>query len=643
MTAPALATHPLVSGNPPPWARGWGQDRYGVFVDLRVGPVVQRMRWIPPGKFWMGSPESEAGRFDREARHVVELSEGFWLADTPCTQELWQEVTGENPSRFRSTRRPVEQVSWEVCQRFLATLNARQPGLELCLPTEAQWERACRAGTSTATWSGDLEILGESNAPLLDEIAWYGGNSGVDFDLEDGVDSSDWPEKQYPHTRAGTREVKRKRPNPWGLYDMLGNVLEWCSDRWADRYPEGPRTDPIGPEEGAERVFRGGSWDALARYVRAASRYWAPPGVRFHYLGFRLARGQGRGAQASEAEGKGSGRARRGTSPRRRSRRERAWVERLGWASDGDVDRFGRWATFEVEGVTQRLRWIVPGRFLMGSPESEAGRWAAEGPRHEVTLSEGFWLGETPCTQALWRAVMGKTPSYFPSPRRPVEQVSWEDCQSFFERLNVAIPELRAGFPSEAQWEYACRAGTRTATWAGDLKILGERNAPLLDEIAWYGGNSGVGYELQKGWDSSDWPQTQYPHSRAGTREVGGKLPNPWGLYDMLGNVYEWCSDWWADSYPAGPQVDPTGPEKGARRVLRGGSWRDHARDVRAACRGWYPPGVRRLNLGFRLARGQVAPGKTAEPESKRKVAEPQGKLKQAWRKLRGRPPRDEA
>ena len=241
----------------------------------------------------MGSPESEAGRFDDEGpRHLVELSEGFWLADTPCTQELWQEVTGENPSRFRSPRRPVEQVSWDDCQRFLATLSSRQPGLELRLPTEAQWERACRAGTSTATWLGDLEILGANNAPLLDEIAWYGGNSGVDFDLDDGEDSSGWEEKQYPHTLAGTREVKRKRPNPWGLYDMLGNVWEWCSDDWADRYPEGPRVDPEGPEEGAERVIRGGSWNDHARGVRAAYRYWSHPGVRIHYLGFRLSRGQ---------------------------------------------------------------------------------------------------------------------------------------------------------------------------------------------------------------------------------------------------------------------------------------------------------------------------------------------------------------
>ena len=294
------ATHPLVFGDVPPWARGWGQDRYGVFVEIRVGTVKQRMRWIPPGKFQMGSPESEDGRYGHEGpRHEVELTEGFWLADTLCTQELWQEVMGENPSRFQSARRPVEQVSWDDCQTFLEKWNARQPDLELRLPTEAQWEHACRAGTQTATWLGDLEILGTCDAPALDEIAWYSGNSGVGFDLDDGADSSKWPEKQYPHEMAGTREVKLKASNLWGLYDMLGNAWEWCSDYWADRYPEGSRIDPGGPERGAERVIRGGSWYVNARSVRAAYRDGCPPGDRLVYLGFRLARGQGRGAWSS--------------------------------------------------------------------------------------------------------------------------------------------------------------------------------------------------------------------------------------------------------------------------------------------------------------------------------------------------------
>ena len=280
--------HPLVHGHPPSWAWGWGKDRFGIFTEIRVGEVVQTMRWIPPGSFSMGSPESETGRWEDEGpRHRVELTQGFWLADTPCTQALWMEVMGENPSRFQDPSRPVEQVSWEECQELCKKLNERLPGFCAQLPTEAEWEYACRAGIETATWLGDLEILGACNAPLLDEVAWYSGNSGVDFDLEEGESSPDWPDKQYSHETAGTRKVRTREPNPWGLYDMLGNVFEWCWD-WKGDYEMGVFVDPAGPEVGSARVLRGGSWHSYARDVRAAYRYWGPPGDRDSVVGFRL-------------------------------------------------------------------------------------------------------------------------------------------------------------------------------------------------------------------------------------------------------------------------------------------------------------------------------------------------------------------
>jgi formylglycine-generating enzyme required for sulfatase activity len=214
------------------------------------------------------------------------------LSDTPFIQALWQAVMGSNPSHFQSPTRPVENVSWHDVQDFLAHINARIPGLDLVLPSEAQWEHACRAGTETAIYSGDLAILGENNAPALDPIAWYGGNSGVDFELGDGYDSSGWPKKQYPHTKAGTRPVKLKRANPWGLYDMLGNVREWCQDHWHDHY-EGAPTDGsawLSGDAGAPRVVRGGSWNYDARSVRAAYRYAYPLDFRNAYIGFRCAR-----------------------------------------------------------------------------------------------------------------------------------------------------------------------------------------------------------------------------------------------------------------------------------------------------------------------------------------------------------------
>ena len=209
----------------------------------------------------------------------------------------------------------------------------------------------------------------------------------------------------------------------------------------------------------------------------------------------------------------------------------------------------------------------------MGSPEDEPGRWGDEGPQHEVTIGQGFWLFDTPCPQALWTAVMGDDPSHFKSLDRPVEQVSWAAVQEFVARINARIPGLGLSLPSEAQWEYACRAGTSTALY-GDL-----------DAIAWHQGNSGKE-----------------------TPPVGKKAANPWGLHDMLGNVWEWCADEWHPTYDGAP-TDGTAwgalDSPGVGRVVRGGSWSLGARYVRAACRLGFAPVDRYDFLGFRCARVQ--------------------------------------
>ena len=245
-----LTTHPLVNGCPPLWASAWGQDAYGPWCAFRIGEVEQRMRWLPPGRFIMGSPEDEDERAPWEqAPHEVEVSEGFWLFDTPCTQALWQVVMGDNPSRFEGEKRPVERVSWEDCQGFLAVLNQQLPELALTLPTEAQWEYACRTGTVTARYHEDV-----------DAIAWYGDNSGNE-----------------------THDVGQKQANAWGLYDMLGNVWEWCQDQ-----PDDLLRTAIGTAEAdAHRVIRGGCWLYPAQDVRAAFRDAYPPVNRDDHLGFR--------------------------------------------------------------------------------------------------------------------------------------------------------------------------------------------------------------------------------------------------------------------------------------------------------------------------------------------------------------------
>ncbi len=289
-----------------------------------------------------------------------------------------------------------------------------------------------------------------------------------------------------------------------------------------------------------------------------------------------------------------------------------SWLD-VTWADAAGWDRYGNWASFSVPAaggsrVTQRLRWCPPGRFAMGSPADEEGRFEWEGLQHEVTLAAGFWLFDTPCTQALWEAVMGDNPSEFVSPTRPVERVSFDDVQAFLAKVNTLVPALGLVLPSEAQWEYACRAGTSTATYAGEISILGAFNAPVLDGIAWYGGNSGVGFELENGLDSSHWSEKQYDHTRAGTRPVGTKRANAWGLYDMLGNVFEWCADHWHDSFEGAPKAGSAwvyADEGAAVRVIRGGSWSNDARHVRAACRLWSEPGDRLSLVGFRCARVQ--------------------------------------
>jgi sulfatase modifying factor 1 len=293
-----------------------------------------------------------------------------------------------------------------------------------------------------------------------------------------------------------------------------------------------------------------------------------------------------------------------------------------------------------------KLMPIPAGTFVMGSPATEAGRHDDEGPRTHVTITQPFWLGQTVVTHAQWRAIMGtdlveqarrmladdtrykisgkqqtlrdffhKTKDsdprelvYNADDAAPMYWVSWEEAVAFCRRLTErerAAGRLPSGYeyrlPTEAEWEYACRAGTTAATYAGDLEIKGENNAPALDAIAWYGGNSSVGY-TGKGATTADWPEKQYPGGIAAQRKVGTKRPNAWGLYDMLGNVWEWCGDWHADKLPGGSVVDPTGPASGSCRVIRGGGWYSPPQLCRAASSHWYSPSFRDRNLGFRLA-----------------------------------------
>ena len=234
------------------------------------------------------------------------------------------------------------------------------------------------------------------------------------------------------------------------------------------------------------------------------------------------------------------------------------------WASAWGRDEFGTWASLDYDGVEYRLRWIAPGEFMMGAPADEGSKLGDE-TLHKVRLTRGYWIGETPVTNAFWSSVMQTTPSVHTKDDFPVHRVSWNDVQSFVETLGEDVPDFRGSLPSEAQWEFACRAGTPGARYDEDL-----------DAIAWHYRNSG-----------------HQPHP------VGEKDPNPWGLFDMLGNVWEWCLD---SPEPFRPEpADPVISVEGGDRVLRGGSWDDDASLVRAACRYGYSPELRYWIIGFRL------------------------------------------
>jgi formylglycine-generating enzyme required for sulfatase activity len=256
------------------WACAYGEDRIGLWQAFEVNGVRQILRWIPPGEFLMGSPDSEKERDDNERQHLVILTQGYWLAETTCTQALWETVMGENPSHFKNhPQNPVEQVSWDdVVERFLPKLNKLVPGLKAELPTEVQWEYACRAGTQAPFWFGEQITTEQVN---------YDGN-----DPYVGSIKGKYIEKTVP--------VKALPANDWCLYQMHGNVYEWCADWWGE-YLDGEVVDPKGPtepqkQESRERVLRGGCWASSGKDCRSASRIAIQPSDRHYIIGFRLAR-----------------------------------------------------------------------------------------------------------------------------------------------------------------------------------------------------------------------------------------------------------------------------------------------------------------------------------------------------------------
>jgi formylglycine-generating enzyme required for sulfatase activity/predicted Ser/Thr protein kinase len=508
-------------------------------ADLGKG-VKLDLLLIPAGKFMMGSPLSEKGRRDNENQHEVTITKPFYMGKYEVTQEQWEAVMANNPSKIKGAKLPVTNVTWLNCQKFIKKLNEMNTGVYR-LPTEAEWEYACRAGTTTVYSFGERITKDDAN----------------------------WGVAKMPNS---IKEVGNYKANAFGLFDMHGNVWEWCEDFKSD-YLAGAVIDPKGPATGTNRVLRGGSFANYEGALNVRSSYrldYFTPSYQDKDFGFRL---------AMNADIKT-------VSPPIAPKPDPTLIEP---AKDGVlVVPFNEAKAKEVQksvakslkkeveenadlgkGIKLEMVLIPAGKFMIGSPASEKGRSANE-TQHEVTLTKPFYMGKYEITQEQWEGVMGNNPSSkTKGAKLPVTDVSWNDCQEFIKKLNE---KTKGGYrlPTEAEWEYACRAGTTTAySFGGEITPKDEN----------YGGSK-----------------------LGATVVVGGYKPNAFGLYDMHGNVWEWCEDWMAD-YPAGAVTDPKGPATGERHVLRGGSFRGLESVARSSHRSNGSPTDRSNAGGFRLAR----------------------------------------
>ena len=458
------------------------------------------------------------------------LPKAIYMGVYAVTQEQWQEVMGKNPSHFKGEKNlPVEKVSWDDCQEFIKKLRLKDKKAYR-LPTEAEWEFACRAGTTTPFFFGETIFTDRANY-----------NGGIYGTLNKGV------------YRGKTTPVGSFPANAWGLHDMSGNVLQWCQD-WQADYPKKDEVDPTGPEKGqfgsvlSFRVLRGGSWHSNPQQCRSAYRLRYGPDVRDYTFGLRL-------CFFVEEDGI--------LAPKKDPLKK----EEDAVPPDPFTNSLG-----------MKFVWIPPGNFLMGSPKEEKERNDNE-TQHKVTLTKGFYVGVYTVTQEQWQEVMGKNPSKFQGEKNlPVEMVSWDDCQEFIKKLREKDKKPYR-LPFEAEWEYACRAGTATPFHFGETISTDQAN---------YNGDGAVYGDGKKG------------VFRRQTTPVGTFAANTFGLFDMHGNVWQWCQDWLGD-YPQKDVVDPQGPDTGLYRVLRGGSWNYSPQLCRSASRNRYEPGHPYFFIGFRL------------------------------------------
>ena len=546
-----------------------------------------KMVKIPAGKFLMGSPGDEPGRERYETWHWVTISRPFLMGITEVTQGQWKKVMGNNPSRFKNCGDgcPVEEVSWNDVIEFCNLLSDRE-GLSKCyrgngldvqwniscmgyrLPTEAEWEYAARAGSTTAFASGSIRELECGHDPNLDQMGWYCGNSSVSY--SDCDDRS----RIYGGTGecAGTHPVGRKQANAWNLYDMHGNVSEWVWDWYYRNYPSGSVTDPVGRSSGTFRVVRGGSWRYSACSCRSASRSHSfysvsqrqDRGYRNINLGFRIARSTQSAPDPTPVT----------PTPKPVTPQSQTAGMALipaGWFYMGNIGGIPIMPMFGEE--RQRL-------LNEGLPRRRVYLDAFYMDIHEVTVAEyaECWnAGACSVTQDRNKRKFCNW-GYNDRDDHPINCVYDYQAEDYCKWVGKRLP-------TEAEWEKAARGGLK-----GKLFPWGDAWA-TCDYAVISDGADGCGKKRT-------WPVMSKPLGK-----------NGYGLYDMAGNVSEWCQDYYDENwYSRMPDRNPvnrnpfTSPFS-VYQVVRGGSWNSPPWNVRASSRGAMGGIEWSIYVGFRCVR----------------------------------------
>ena len=555
---------------------------------------------VPAGKFMMGSPTTQRFRV-RDGRDTpqrqVTISKGFHIGVCEVTRgqfaafvkdskyvtqaeregwafawqgRVWTRIKGaswRNVGFKQTDSHPVLCVSFDDAAAFCRWMS-KKTSLPVRLPTEAQWEYAARAGTQTAFAWGDKWAGGKGWANAADATAKKRFRGWRTFPWDDGY--------------LFTSPVGTYKANAFGLYDVHGNAWEWCADWYSkDYYKNGPKVDPTGPNTGSTRVLRGGGWLSTPSRCRVSGRTGCPPRGSYCDLipSFRIVIDADNTRKLPEP---GLGAKEDTKPPPVKTVRSGAKPQ----LNPPPAARALKTLTLNLgKGVNIKFVRIPAGKFMMGSPKTEKDRAREEGPQRQVTISKPFYMGVTEVTQSQFQSVVRRRskPNRYRGPQEPAETLSWNEAMVFCRAMSEKTGRSVC-LPTEAQWEYACRADAKTRFAFGDDD----------EDLNAYG-----------------WSKANSPRNRH--RPVGLKKPNAFGLYDMHGNVWEWCSDRYAESYASAKTVDPKGPTAGQGRVLRGGAANYAARYCRSAGRYWGPADAPCYDwgaIGFRVVIADVSDDK---------------------------------